>query len=351
MHGDQDWFKGGLRMNKTKELDPNILTVFEMKALYGNEFLDFMKQLYGNVFPIVTAADYRLFIQMFSYHRFLIGGREIYSEILDTYSQDLKTRFGKSIDTINNGIEALLLSNNQPLWMFNKNEYSIKNVSLVPFIDKGVGWYEFSKEIYLEDCLYEAFWNWDEDIEIKRQVKVKSGKIDLTLETNERLVIIELKKAKINGRALYQAFDYMFSYPDDYSKKIEMVVIGSEFSEHALRVAKKLGITCISYKVHELKNTSQLVIDFEYMYKTNESVTFNNFMYEVTTETTGHENSIWIDHPCFMKTFKEYASEKLKEYKEHNNFMDVLLEQVQEYVNKHNLNQIISIEGDGEESC
>lgn len=336
-------------MNHTRELDSNVLTVFEMKTLYGDELLDFMKQLYGKVFPIVTAADYRLIIQMFSYHRFLVGGKETYSQILATYSKDLKTRFGRSVETINKGIEALLLSKNQPFWMISKNDYSIRDVSAVPLLDKG-GWYEFSKEIYLEDSLYDYFDNWDEEVIVKRQVQVKSGKIDLTIETNDRLVIIELKKSKINGRALYQAFDYMFSYPDDYSKKIEMVVIGSEFSEHALRVARKLGITCITYTVQEIKDNSQLIIDFDYMYKTNESVTFNNFLYEVTT-TTGNENSLWIDHPCFIKTFKEYATEKLKEYEEHNKLMDSLFEQVQEYVKNNNLNQTLLMESDGENSC
>lgn len=315
----------------------NIVTPIELKSLYGKEVIKFMKMVYGEITEINSPLAYMAFIKMFSYFSFNEKGHVPYENIIKEYNKHFIEKFGKELEV---EIEAKRMAghlvNNSPFVFFDEkvSDYLISNQhqEALKKIDHT---YQFTKESYLEDSIFEEIENWDHDYTVKRQVKVNGGRLDLLIESKDELIIIELKKDKVKGRHLYQTLDYMLSYPEDYPKNIEMVVVGYEFTEHAIRVAKRLGITCVKYDVSQCIDCRFLFLSFDFEILPIHLSGFKNFITNVCQGDAG----MLIEHPFFKEKNSEYArriiSEQRKTLKQQQENLGILVGKLQDHIDKN----------------
>ncbi|EEM68454.1 MULTISPECIES: hypothetical protein [Bacillus cereus group] len=315
----------------------NIVTPIELKSLYGKEAIKFMKMVYGEITEINSPLAYMAFIKMFSYFSFNEKGHVPYENIIKEYNKHFIEKFGKELEV---EIEAKRMAghlvNNSPFVFFDEkvSDYLISNQHQEG-LKKMNHTYQFTKEIYLEDSIYEEIEHWDHEYAVKRQVKVNGGRLDLLIESKDELIIIELKKDKVKGRHLYQTLDYMLSYPEDYPKNIEMVVVGYEFTEHALRVAKRLGITCVKYDVFQCVDSRFLFLSFDFEILPIQFSYFKNFITDVCQGDTG----MLIEHPFFKEKNSDYARRIIKEQgkalKQQQDYVGFLIEKLQNHIDKN----------------
>ncbi|QWI52540.1 hypothetical protein [Bacillus mycoides] len=326
-----------MEQSKIKTKKYNIVTPKEIEELYGQEAIEFMERAYGEKMTINSPLAYMTFIKIFSYCKFQEFGRGRYAEIIEIYNNSVIEKFGEEIEESNNSMRmAASWSNDLPslIGMKTINDYLIKN-QYNKALEKVNSTYRFSKEIYLEDVIYAEIENWDENYKVERQVKVAGGRIDLLIEGVNNLMIIELKKDKVKGRDLYQVFDYMLSYPDDYPKNIEMVVMGYDFTEHALRVAKRLGITCVKYDVCQCIDSPFIFLEFQYKVKLDAESKIEKFITDCCDGDTG----MLLEHPLFKEQTSQYVLGVIKEQDNHmkqeKSRLDGIIQNLQMYIDKN----------------
>lgn len=322
---------------KISKKEYNSVTPIELKALYGKEAIKFMKMLYGEITEINSPLAYMTFVKMFSYFSFNESGNVTYETIINEYNKHFIEKYGEELkEEIEAKIVANRLVGNSMLFFFNEkvSDYLISNQHQEAL--KKIGHtYQFTKESYLEDSIFEEIENWDHDYIVKRQVKVNGGRLDILIESKDELIIIELKKDKVKGRHLYQTLDYMLSYPEDYPKNIEMVVVGYEFTEHAIRVAKRLGITCVKYDVSQCIDCRFLFLSFDFEILPIRLSGFKNFITNVCQGDAG----MLIEHPFFKEKNSEYArriiSEQRKTLKQQQENLGILIGKLQNHIDKN----------------
>ncbi|HDR4569011.1 hypothetical protein [Bacillus paranthracis] len=322
---------------KISKKEYNSVTPIELKALYGKEAIKFMKMLYGEITEINSPLAYMTFVKMFSYFSFNESGNVTYETIINEYNKHFIEKYGEELkEEIEAKIVANRLVGNSMLFFFNEkvSDYLISNQHQEAL--KKIGYtYQFTKESYLEDSIFEEIENWDHDYTVKRQVKVNGGRLDILIESKDELIIIELKKDKVKGRHLYQTLDYMLSYPEDYPKNIEMVVVGYEFTEHAIRVAKRLGITCVKYDVSQCIDCRFLFLSFDFEILPIRLSGFKNFITNVCQGDAG----MLIEHPFFKEKNSEYArriiSEQRKTLKQQQENLGILIGKLQNHIDKN----------------
>lgn len=322
---------------KISKKEYNSVTPIELKALYGKEVIKFMKMLYGEITEINSPLAYMTFVKMFSYFSFNESGNVTYETIINEYNKHFIEKYGEELkEEIEAKIVANRLVGNSMLFFFNEkvSDYLISNQHQEAL--KKIGHtYQFTKESYLEDSIFEEIENWDHDYTVKRQVKVNGGRLDILIESKDELIIIELKKDKVKGRHLYQTLDYMLSYPEDYPKNIEMVVVGYEFTEHAIRVAKRLGITCVKYDVSQCIDCRFLFLSFDFEILPIRLSGFKNFITNVCQGDAG----MLIEHPFFKEKNSEYArriiSEQRKTLKQQQENLGILIGKLQNHIDKN----------------
>lgn len=322
---------------KISKKEYNSVTPIELKALYGKEAIKFMKMLYGEITEINSPLAYMTFVKMFSYFSFNESGNVTYETIINEYNKHFIEKYGEELkEEIEAKIVANRLVGNSMLFFFNEkvSDYLISNQHQEAL--KKIGHtYQFTKESYLEDSIFEEIENWDHDYTVKRQVKVNGGRLDILIESKDELIIIELKKDKVKGRHLYQTLDYMLSYPEDYPKNIEMVVVGYEFTEHAIRVAKRLGITCVKYDVSQCIDCRFLFLSFDFEILPIRLSGFKNFITNVCQGDAG----MLIEHPFFKEKNSEYArriiSEQRKTLKQQQENLGILIGKLQNHIDKN----------------
>ncbi|HHT7013343.1 TPA: hypothetical protein ACTZ3A_006112 [Bacillus cereus] len=322
---------------KISKKEYNSVTPIELKALYGKEVIKFMKMLYGEITEINSPLAYMTFVKMFSYFSFNESGNVTYETIINEYNKHFIEKYGEELkEEIEAKIVANRLVGNSMLFFFNEkvSDYLISNQHQEAL--KKIGHtYQFTKESYLEDSIFEEIENWDHDYTVKRQVKVNGGRLDILIESKDELIIIELKKGKVKGRHLYQTLDYMLSYPEDYPKNIEMVVVGYEFTEHAIRVAKRLGITCVKYDVSQCIDCRFLFLSFDFEILPIRLSGFKNFITNVCQGDAG----MLIEHPFFKEKNSEYArriiSEQRKTLKQQQENLGILIGKLQNHIDKN----------------
>jgi hypothetical protein len=299
------------------------LSIYDFEKLYGKEHVLIAEAFGLNEHPITSPLLYKKMIEVLLYHHASRYGQNAYLEALRTYNKDVHERF-------KNSIYALIFTVQQTIGVmtaitkgipFCLEGFCIKDEYTGLFKDTEFG-KTFRYECDLEKVFTEAISDFEwissldsQRFEIRNQVKLKNGGIDILVSNENRAIVFELKKGVAKRKDLFQVLDYSNS-PELKNKKVECVLVAKKFGDDVLTLAKDLSVSCISYDIGYNHSDPYflLLVSRENRIKKNEI--FNSYLddgYKWGDVFDGYVVLSEFIHPKFDGSLKDFYLKKVDE--------------------------------------
>ncbi|MED4969700.1 hypothetical protein [Parageobacillus toebii] len=314
------------------------LSIYDFEKLYGKEHVLIAEAFGLNEHPITSPLLYKKMIEVLLYHHASRYGQNAYLEALRTYNKDVHERF-------KNSIYALIFTVQQTIGVmtaitkgipFCLEGFCIKDKYTGLFKDTEFG-KTFRYECDLEKVFTEAISDFEwissldsQRFEIRNQVKLKNGGIDILVSNENRAIVFELKKGVAKRKDLFQVLDYSNS-PELKNKKVERVLVAKKFDDDVLGLAGDLSVSCISYSIGYNHSDPYflLLVSRENQVEANEM--FNRYMddgYKWGDVFDGQLLFSEFIHPYFSEPLNSFYIRKVDELNKEIDFINSLIDSV-----------------------
>ncbi|MBY6267995.1 hypothetical protein [Parageobacillus thermoglucosidasius] len=299
------------------------LSIYDFEKLYGKEHVLIAEAFGLNEHPITSPLLYKKMIEVLLYHHASRYGQNAYLEALRTYNNDVYDRFKNKIHVLTFVVRETIgvmtaIAKGIP---FSLEGFCIKDEYTPLFKDTESGKifrYEQDLEKVLIEAISDFAWAYSSEgqtFEIKNQVKLKNGGIDILVSNKNRAIVFELKKGTARRKDLFQVLDYSNS-PELKDKKVERVLVAKKFDDDVLTLAKDLSVSCISYDIGYNHSDPYflLLVSRENRIKKNEI--FNSYLddgYKWGDVFDGYVVLSEFIHPKFDGSLKDFYLKKVDE--------------------------------------
>ena len=314
------------------------LSIHDFEKLYGKEHVSIAKAFGLDEKPATSPLLYKKMIEVLLYHHALRYGQNAYLEALRTYNNDVYDRFKNKIHVLTFVVRETIgvmtaIAKGIP---FSLEGFCIKDEYTPLFKDTESGKifrYEQDLEKVLIEAISDFAWAYSSEgqtFEIKNQVKLKNGGIDILVSNKNRAIVFELKKGVAKRKDLFQVLDYSNS-PELKNKKVERVLVAKKFDDDVLGLAGDLSVSCISYSIGYNHSDPYflLLVSRENQVEANEM--FNRYMddgYKWGDVFDGQLLFSEFIHPYFSEPLNSFYIRKVDELNKEIDFINSLIDSV-----------------------